>query len=228
MKVFVSWSGGKDSALACYNAMKSGRVEVAYLLNMLSEDGIHSRSHNLTAGMLKAQAAAMGVAMVQRSAQWQKYEEGFKAALLKFKEEGLQSGVFGDIDLQVHRDWVEKVCSDTGLRALLPLWQRTRDALMEEFISAGFKAIIVVTNREFMGEEWLGRTIDKEFVRDLKAKGGVDLCGEKGEYHSFVYDGPIFKKPVDFVMGKKIMKDKHWFLDVLPDLQGVDLVKEKR
>lgn len=206
IKAFVSWSGGKDSALAYYNAMKNPRVKVVYLLNMLSENGTHSRSHHLPTDVLKAQAEAMGISIVQRQATWEDYEGEFKKVLCEFKKEGIQAGVFGDIDVQEHRNWVEGVCKETGLNAILPLWQRTRESLMEEFISAGFKAIIVAVKPECMGKEWLGREIDRQFVEDMKHKEQVDLCGENGEYHTFVYNGPIFKNPVNFTKGRKILQ----------------------
>jgi len=215
-KVFVSWSGGKDSSFSCYRIMQDRNIKVAYLLNMMAEDGKRSRSHGLSATLLKSQAEAMGIPIIQRKATWNDYEEEYKKALSDFKKEGLGAGVFGDIDLQEHRDWVERVCNGAGLKAFLPLWEEEREKLIEQFISCGFKSIVVVTNQEFMGKEWLGRIIDRKFVRDLKLKGGIDLCGEKGEYHTFVYDGPIFKKPVKFAIGKKILRDKHWFLEILP------------
>lgn len=215
-KAFVSWSGGKDSALACYNAMKNGGIEIAYLLNMLSEDGTRSRSHHLSVAALKAQAEAMGIPIVQRQATWGGYEEEFKKALAVFKEEGVRTGVFGDIDVQEHRDWVERVSSESGLNAILPLWQRRRESLMGEFIAAGFKAVIVAVKLECMGSEWLGRQLDRQFVEDMKRLPQVDLCGENGEYHTFVYDGPLFKEPIKFITGKKFLKDKHWFLELIP------------
>ncbi len=215
-RVFISWSGGKDSTLACYNAMKSGEIEVAYLLNMLSENGTHSRSHHLSVVALKLQAEAMGIPIAQRQATWGGYEEEFKKALAVFKKEGIQAGVFGDIDVQEHRDWVERVCSESGLNAILPLWQRSRESLMDEFIAAGFKAVIVAVKLECMGSEWLGKQLDRQFVEDMKRLPQVDLCGENGEYHTFVYDGPIFKKPVEFIAGEKTLRDKRWFLELLP------------
>ena len=209
---FLEW--GKDSALACYDAIKNEKVKIAYLLNMLSENGTHSRSHHLSVAMLKAQAEAMSIPIVQRQAAWGGYEEEFKKALVVFKEEEIQAGVFGDIDVQEHRDWVERVCSESGLKAVLPLWQRSRESLMDEFIAAGFKAVIVAVKFECMGSEWLGRELDAQFVMDMKRIPQVDLCGENGEYHTFVYDGPIFKQPVVFAIGEKILKDKHCFLEL--------------
>lgn len=213
-KTFVSWSGGKETSLACYRVMKKEDIKVAYLLNMVSEDGKHSRSHGVSAELLKAQAEAIEIPIVQRKTTWNTYEEEFKKAALDFKNEGVEAGVFGDIDLQEHRDWVERVCKEIGITPLLPLWKEEREELLREFIQVGFKAIIVATNQEFLGKEWLGRIVDREFVKDLKALDKIDLCGEKGEYHTFVYDGPIFKKPVRFIAGEKVFKDKRWFLEL--------------
>lgn len=215
MKAFVSWSGGKESSFACYRIMQDRNIEVAYLLNTVSEDGKRSCSHGLDAALLRSQAEAIGIPIIQIKTAWNNYEEVFKRALSDFKKKGVEAGVFGDIDLQQHRDWVEKVCNDTDIKAFLPLWGEEREKLIGQFIACGFKAIVVATNEEFMGEEWLGRIIDNEFVEDLKSKGNIDLCGEKGEYHTYVYDGPIFKKPVEFITGRKILKDKHWFLEIL-------------
>jgi len=215
MKAFVSWSGGKETSLSCYRIMKKEDVKVACLLNMVSEDGRHSRSHGIRAELLKTQAEAMGIPLLQRKTTWKTYEEEFKKAVLDLKRQGIQAGIFGDIDLQEHRDWVERVCKEIEVEPILPLWKGKREDLLKEFIRAGFKAIVVATNADFLGREWLGRQINEEFIEDLKAsKIEVDLCGEKGEYHTFVYDGPIFKKSIDFGIGKKMLKDKHWFLNL--------------
>ncbi|MFH1507559.1 MAG: diphthine--ammonia ligase [Candidatus Omnitrophota bacterium] len=214
-KAFVSWSGGKDSAFACYIAIKNDKVKVAYLLNMLSENGTHSRSHHLSVAVLRSQAEAMGIPIMQRQAIWGDYEEEFKKALAVFKQEGAQAGVFGDIDVQEHRDWVERVCSESGLNAVLPLWQWSRESLMGEFIACGFKAVIVAVKLECMGSEWLGRQLNAEFIRDIKRLPQLDLCGENGEYHTFVYDGPIFKAPVAFSVGEKMHTQTHSFLDIV-------------
>lgn len=216
MKAFVSWSGGKETSLACYRAMQKN-FGIRYLLNMVSEDGEYSRSHGIGADLLRAQAEAIGSPIVQRKTTWNTYEEEFKKAALDLKKEGIEAGVFGDIDVQEHRDWVERVCNEVGINALLPLWKGERVELLKEFIQTGFKAIIVATNSDFLGKEWLGREINGEFIEGLKAIGDVDLCGERGEYHTFVYDGPIFKKSVEFIIGKKVLKDKHWFLELLPN-----------
>ena len=186
------------------------------MLNMISESGTHSRSHGLGADLLKLQAQAMGVPIVQVKATWDCYEDEFKKTLKDLKSKGIFNGIFGDIDLQPHRDWVEKVCAATEIKPFLPLWNHVREDLLNEFIEAGFRAVVVAVNLECLGREWLGRQIDKKIILDLRGLGNIDLCGEKGEYHTFVYDGPLFKKSVKFRMGEKIQKDKHCFLDIKP------------
>jgi uncharacterized protein (TIGR00290 family) len=112
------------------------------------------------------------------------------------------------------------------IKPVLPLWKRKREDLLKEFIQAGFKAIVVATNADFLGQEWLGREINKEFIEDLKALGKVDLCGEKGEYHTFVYDGPVFKKTVEFIAGKEALKDRHWLLELKLNKNGAKSLYE--
>lgn len=243
MKAFCCWSGGKDSALSVYRVLQNPQIEVTHLLNMVSGDGKYSRSHGLDAELLRTQSVAIGIPIIQRKTTRNgkdagatgifpepripnpepripnTYEQEFKKVVLELKNEAclvkdVCAGIFGDIDLQVHRDWVERVCLETGITPILPIWKGNREKLINEFIDAGFKTIVVATNANRLGKEWLGRQIDKEFVAELKALGNIDLCGEDGEYHSFVYDGPIFKKPVKFTVGEKVLKDKRWFLEI--------------
>ena len=240
MKVFVSWSGGKDCMLACYRVLQQPQTEVAFLLNMLTEDGTHSLSHNLPADLIQEQArkmvpipinrseaeigaipttlhqkkvkAGMEVSIMQRRASRKDYEKEFKAAISELKQQGVEAGVFGDIDLQVHRDWIERVCKEMEIKAIFPLWEDKREDLLEEFIAAGFKSRIVVTDAATLGEEWLGREIDREFMSTIKNLPHVDACGEKGEYHTFVYDGPVFREPVPFYDEEHRMIENHWVL----------------
>lgn len=216
MKAFVSWSGGKDSCLSCYEAMQSKDIEISYLLNMISVDGKHSRSHGISSDLLRLQAKAIGIPIIQRKTAKKTYEKEFKKAVSCFKKENVKAGVFGDIDLQEHRDWIERVCNELGIKPVFPLWKRKRKKIMDEFIATGFHAIIVATNSEFLGENWLGRRIDREFLSDIERLGNVDICGEDGGYHTFVYDGPIFRKQVRFVEGKKMLREKNWFLELIP------------
>ncbi len=215
MKAFVSWSGGKETALSLYKAVQNQDVEITHLLNMVSEDGKHSRSHGIGVEFMRLQAESTGIPIVQRRTTWKTYEEEFKKAICDFKKENIAAGVFGDIDLQEHRDWVERVCKDCGIKPIFPLWQGKREEILREFISLGFEAVVVATRADVLGSKWIGRKIDEEFIRDLKDLGKVDLCGESGEYHTFVNSGPIFKRKIALLKTKKIQRDKHWFLDIL-------------
>lgn len=181
---------------------------------MISEDGKHSRTHGINVNLLKLQSKAIGIPIIQRRSSWETYEKEFKKTIYYLKTKGVGTGIFGDIDLQEHRDWVEKVCKETGIKPVLPLWKAKREELLNEFINAGFKAIVVSVNANFLGPEWLGREINEDFVVNLKSLGNIDLSGEAGEYHTFVFDGPVFKKPVEFTWGKKVLKEKHWFLQL--------------
>ena len=122
MKAFVSWSGGKETSLSCYKVMQNQDVKVAYLLNMTSEDGKYSRSHGIGSDLLRAQSEAIEIPIVQRKTSWKTYEEEFKRAVSDLEKDGIEAGVFGDIDLQEHRDWVERVCREIGIKPILPLW----------------------------------------------------------------------------------------------------------
>ena len=212
MKAFISWSGGKESSLACYKAMES--LEISYLLNMISEDGKHSRSHGIDSMLLKVQSEAIGIPIIQRKTTWQSYEQEFKKAVSEFKKGNIEAGVFGDIDLEEHREWVERVCEELDIEAILPLWGKTRAEVVGEFIDSGFEAVVVATKAELLGPEWLGRRIDGKFVRDMENLRNVDLCGESGEYHTFVTNGPIFEKRVNILETRKVQRDEHWFLDI--------------
>jgi len=214
MKVFVSWSGGKESVLACFRAIKNYNYKVKFFLNMVTQDGKFSHSHGVSSDLLKIQAQEIGISLIQRKTTWESYEQEFKKAIYYFKEKGIQAGVFGDIDLQEHRDWIEKVCKDTGIEAILPLWNKKREDILKEFIQTGFKAIVCSVNSLFLSENYLGRVIDERFIEELKTQKNIDLCGERGEYHTFVYDGPIFKNPVRFKIGEKNKRDKNWFLEL--------------
>lgn len=192
-RAFFSWSGGKDSMLALHRALDAG-VRVEALLAMFDESGQRSRSHALPPALMQAQAEALGIPLVMRSAGWSGYEAVFTAQLRDFAAQGLTHGVFGDIDLQPHRDWEEKVCSAAGLRALLPLWQQPRRTLVDELLALGYRARVVCVDAHFLDAGFCGREFDAAFIADLPE--GVDACGENGEFHTFVFDGPRFAQPV--------------------------------
>jgi uncharacterized protein (TIGR00290 family) len=209
---FMSWSGGKDSCLALYRAEQEGH-RIPYLFTMIEEGGARSRSHGLRIDLLKAQAQAMGKTWESRSATWGEYEAVFLDYLHEKKEQGISYGVFGDIDLEPHRAWVERVCKTEDLGAVLPLWQESRRDLILEFVRAGFKAWIVTLNTSMMPESFLGRPFTEDLIGELEALG-VDACGENGEFHTVVLDGPNFLHPVQVEFGETIVIGDYRQLDL--------------
>jgi uncharacterized protein (TIGR00290 family) len=195
----VSWSGGKDSCLALWRARQSG-MQVNRLITAMDESGQRARSHGVPPALLQAQADALGAPLTFYSASWQQYEEKFIAALHDAHRAGIRHAVFGDIDLQAHRDWEEKVCAQAGLQASLPLWHQPRRQLVEEFLALGFKALVVCVNGNHLSPDFCGREFDAAFLADLPP--GVDACGENGEFHTFVYDGPAFAHAVRLQRGR--------------------------
>ncbi len=213
----ASWSGGKDSCSALYRALSEG-IEVSHLFNVVSEDGRHSMSHGLNPKLIAAQAEAIGIPIVQVKTSWGSYEADFKKTISELKQAGIEGMIFGDIDLQEHRDWVERVCKELEIQPLLPLWGFNRERILDDFIKEGFEAVVVVVKADILGEKWLGRKIDKQFLKDLskiKNEIGIDLCGEKGEYHTFVTNGPSFKQHIKILDSQKVLRDKYRFLEVI-------------
>ncbi|MEW6220190.1 MAG: diphthine--ammonia ligase [Thermodesulfobacteriota bacterium] len=211
-EIFCSWSGGKDSCLALYRAVQQGG-RPRRLVTMLTGDGSRSRSHGLPPAVLAAQATSLGIPLLTGQASWDDYEEVFLDRLALLRQEGLADGIFGDIDLPPHRQWVERVCSQHGIAAHLPLWQEARRDLLALFIDAGFSATIIVVNNARLPASFLGRRLDWDTVRALEA-AGVDACGEEGEYHTVVTDGPLFATPVPLATGTVLSQDGCSFLEV--------------
>ncbi|MCJ7489798.1 MAG: diphthine--ammonia ligase [Thermoplasmata archaeon] len=209
---FCSWSGGKDSCLALHRSIKAG-MRPSVLLTMLTDEGRRSRGHGLTVDVLKAQAASIGMRLVTKATSWDDYERNFLEEARKLRAEGVSVGVFGDIDLAQHRDWVEDVCSRANVDAELPLWNASRDELLEELVSQGFKAIMVSVKDGTLGKRWLGRTLDRNMIAVFKSSG-IDPSGEAGEYHTCVVDGPLFSRSVRFENGDSTLRDGYWFLDL--------------
>ena len=216
-QVFTSWSGGKDSCFACYRATING-LKVRYLANMITDDGKRSWSHGQSPELLQAQSQAIGIPLVQHRATRDNYEAEFKNMLRTFKEEGIDGGVFGDIDFNEHREWIERVCQAVDITPHLPLWGENQEKILRDFINLGFETIIVVTKSDLLGEEWLGRKVDLDFLKHLdklRETKNITPCGESGEYHTFVIDGPLFKQRVEIMETRKVFRDEHWFLEIL-------------
>ncbi len=194
-KALCSWGGGKDSCLALNRAIKNG-YEITHLLTMFDETGERVRSHSISGEVMRAQSDALGLKLVTPSASWQNYENVFIEELKRFKARNIGAAIFGDIDLQAHRDWEEKVCEAANIKAVLPLWNENRLDLVNEFIGEGFCSVVICVNEEFLPKEFCGRIFDEQFVKDLPKN--VDACGENGEFHTFVFDGRIFKNSVPY------------------------------
>lgn len=215
-RALVSWSGGKDSFFACVLAKEAG-LSPYILLTVLNEEGRISRSHGIPAPILEAQARSLGLPIHLISSSWQQYEEKFTAALSQIKEAyGLTHAVFGDIDLEDHRLWEEKVCTRAGLTAHLPLWQKNRKDLVLQMLDYGIRTLIVSCN-EAMGKGYLGQLLTPELVTELEEKG-IDPCGENGEYHTLVVDAPHFSYPLDVSIADTKLHDRYWFAQL--HLQG--------
>jgi diphthine-ammonia ligase len=213
----VSWSGGKDSCYAIMQAVQNG-VQLKVLINMMNENGMISRSHGLPFFVLQMQSEAMGIPLIGIPSSWNEYEKKFVEALQLVKTKyGVNTMVFGDIDLQEHRDWEEMVCRKAGLDALLPIWKKDRKQLVLDMISSGIESIIVSCNT-LLGEEFLGKTINENLVHVLEDKG-VDVCGENGEFHTVVTNCPLFKNKIVLPSFTKIKHEEFWFLQFREEVE---------
>jgi uncharacterized protein (TIGR00290 family) len=207
--ILCSWSGGKDSCFALMQAIDQGYTPKV-LLNVLNEEGKISRSHGVPYSILQEQANKAGLFLHCISSSWAEYETHFTKALNELKNGfKLTHAVFGDIDLQAHRDWEEKVCANAGLTAVLPLWKQDRKKLLIQMLEAGIEAMIVSCN-ESMGEHFIGKMISSSLVNKLEAMG-IDPCGENGEYHTLVLDCPLFVSPLKVNIAEKIRYEGYWF-----------------
>jgi uncharacterized protein (TIGR00290 family) len=214
MKVAASWSGGKESCFACYKAISDG-FEVSYLVNMITTDVKRSMTHGISSELLQTQSEAIGIPIIQRKTTWKGYEQDLKKLILELKQEDIGAVVFGDVDLQAHKDWTDRVCKEVGVEPISPLWCGKPKEILMEFIEVGFEAIVVAAKADLFDERWMGRTIDGDFVKDLRTIPDIHLLGESGEYHTFVVNGPIFKKCINIVDSNKIVKNGQRFLDIL-------------
>jgi len=202
-KAIFNWSGGKDSALALHKAMSSGEYEITSLLTTVSIDTQQSSMHLIPVSVLEAQAYSIGLPLYKvmlPSKGLQGYEDEMRKAILYFKEQGVTHSIFGDIFLHDVRKYREKQLKPFSIEVVEPLWHRTSEEIIEEFLSSGIRTKIVVTQADKLDQSFVGKDITHELVSSFP--DGIDICGEEGEYHTLAYDGPIFRHPVDFTLGK--------------------------
>lgn len=211
-KVFVSWSGGKDSYLALLKAKEAG-LQIVSLLSFISADG-ESRSHGIKTGVLEKQSELLGIPLHTEIVTWESYEDGFTRAVEYLKKDQLVTGgVFGDINLAEHRQWVEKMCRSCDINYNLPLWMMKEENVSKELINRKIKAMLVALRHDLLSEQWLGRYMDEEYIQhclDLK----ISPCGEGGEAHTLVTDGPLFSKPLQYKKGEILRDEKRALLQV--------------
>ena len=215
---FVSWSGGKDSALAFHRARSRG-LRVVALLNMLDEDGRRSHSHGLPPGFIASQARSLGVELLQPRASWEGYEGEFKRACGALASRGVTEAVFGAIAVDEHREWVERVCRECGLTPHLPLWGEGSRKLLDEFLGLGFCALIVSVELGSLDESFLGRELDRRAVDEL-IRSGADASGEAGEYHTVVLSGPEFSCPLEITRSYKRFSSGRASLEIIEWKKG--------
>jgi diphthine-ammonia ligase len=212
LSLFCSWSGGKDSILALYYAIHHGGNPVI-LFTMMTEGGQRSRSHGLPISLIREQSKLLKIPLRVASSSWDDYEEIFITILHDFKEQGIVFGVFGDIDIEEHRQWCERVCSVAELKTYHPLWKQDRRELLNEFIELGFEAIIIAIKEDTLGSEFLGKVLTMDLIQDFE-NAGIDISGEAGEYHTVVTGGPIFTSSIQLIASDQVLRNGYRFLDV--------------
>lgn len=207
-KAYFNWSTGKDSALALYKILQDKEFEISTLLTNVNSEFERVSMHGLREELLDNQAENIGLPLqkikFQGNVSMSLYDEVMKNAMKSILEDGNKYAGFGDIYLEDLKAYRDKKLSEVGLIGVYPLWKKDTKLLMKEFLNLGFKAITVCVNAKLLDESFVGRVIDEQFISDLPEE--VDVCGENGEFHTFVFDGPIFKKPVNFKIGEKVLR----------------------
>lgn len=208
----TSFSGGKDSTLALYLAKQQGLVPVS-LINMLDESGERSRSHGLKLEILHAQAKALALPLITKAASWNTYEIQFITALQEAKQAGAILAVFGDVDLQDHKEWEEKACEQADIEPYLPIWGIDRQAVVHQFVDVGFCAKIMMLNQKLAPDWLLGQNLSHELIEKMVCLG-IDPCAEGGEFHTVVVDGPIFQTALELDIINQVQHNGFLALDL--------------
>jgi len=209
IKAYMNWSGGKDSSLTLHRILEDPGYRIDSLLTSFNTTHDRVSMHGVRRQLLEAQAESIGLPLQTIELPEQpgmgEYEEAMREKVHSLKERGCTHAVFGDIFLEDLRRYREEKLENMGVTSIFPLWKTPSSVLMQEFLEKGFKAIVVCVNTRWLDKSFCGRVIDEAFLKDLPAD--VDPCGENGEYHSFVFEGPIFKHPIPFEKGEIISKE---------------------
>lgn len=214
----MSWSGGKDSCLALYEIQKSTSYQVKALLTTMTQDYDRISMHGVRRVLLEQQAGSLGLplrqVLITKGATNQEYEAKLIESVSAYGDPRIDSIVFGDLFLEDVRTYRDQVLAQHNLRGIYPVWLRNTAEFIRDFIALGFKAVVTCIDSKVLDQSFSGRLIDGSFLADLPPN--VDPCGENGEFHTFVYDGPNFKKPISFCVGERVQRDGFWFCDLLP------------
>lgn len=211
-KFIASYSGGKDSTLAIYRAIKQSMEPVELFTTFNTDRGL-SWFHGIPEQLLHNISNEMRIPITLLKTTGEQYKENFESKLKKAKELGVEVCVFGDIDLEEHLKWCTDRCIAAGIEAYFPLWQESRKKLVYEFIETGFKTIITVVDTSRLSEKFIGKILTKQVAEEIELSG-ADICGENGEYHTFAFDGPLFKNPVSFNTGNIINHNNYVIIPV--------------
>jgi uncharacterized protein (TIGR00290 family) len=203
---FFNWSGGKDSTLALHHVLKQQKLDVRYLLTSVNASYERISMHGVRQELLDKQVKSLNIPLIKlllpEMPDMETYEELMFAQMQFFKDQGINTSVFGDIFLEDLKKYREEQLACVKMEAVFPLWKRDTKALLEEFIDLGYKTIVVCAKEEL--EDFCGRIIDRDFIKDLPLH--IDPCGENGEFHTFVFEGPIFSHKIDFKLGEKVYR----------------------
>ncbi|GAB2520977.1 Dph6-related ATP pyrophosphatase [Spirosoma aerophilum] len=202
-RAVMNWSGGKDSALALYHSRQSGQWDIQTLLTSVNDEYGRVSMHGVRIGLMTAQAERLGIPLqllrLSGNVSMEVYDAQMQTTLQELTQTGITHSIFGDIFLEDLRRYRETQLQRVSLVGEFPLWHRNTRELVHEFVDVGFRAVLVCVNEKHLSADFIGRELDLDLLKDLPRT--VDPCGENGEYHSFVYDGPIFSSPVPFVKG---------------------------
>ena len=214
--VLMSWSGGKDSCLALYEIQKSPDYRVAALLTTITREYDRISMHGVRRALLERQATSLGLplhqVLISKGANNEEYETAMAQAFNEYHQNGIDSVVFGDLFLEEIRAYRDQFLAKHGMKGLYPVWQRNTANFIKEFTELAFKAVLSCVDSKTLDKSFAGKTIDEAFISSLPTN--VDPCGENGEFHTFVYDGPNFAKPVEFSLGEVILREGFWFRDL--------------
>lgn len=229
-KAIFNWSGGKDSALALYKCIENKEFEITQLLTSINEERQRISMHGIRKELLIQQAESIGISLniieIPESTNMETYDSVMKNKLLSLKQKEIDYSIFGDIFLEDLRAYRESRLKEVSLKGIFPLWKIQTKDVIEEFINLGFRTIVVAVDAKVLSKDFVGREIDKDFLEELPPN--VDPCGENGEFHTFVFDGPIFKQPIGFKIGDKVLKEyknsdnerwnsRFWYCDLIPN-----------